>query len=291
MSSEDTWSRGEAYERFVGRWSRLVAHKFVGWLEVEPGRDWLDVGCGAGALTEAILEHAHPESMTGVDLSAGFLARARAAAGRGAAFVLGDAMALPFADGRFRATVSGLALNFAPQPRQCLGEIARVTLPGGLVAAYVWDYSGKMEMLRAFWDAAVAVDPGTEALDEGLRFPICAREPLVELCRKVGLQAVESRAVDVPTHFSDFDDYWLPFLGGQGPAPRTLPGCRQISGWRSETPAAALPAAEDGSISLTRGHGLCAEPSARSVSWKRGSGRVTASGARRRWRRPARIRT
>ena len=253
MSSEDTWSRGEAYERFVGRWSRLVAHKFVGWLEVEPGRDWLDVGCGAGALTEAILEHAHPESMTGVDLSAGFLARARERLREErAAFVLGDAMALPFADGRFRATVSGLALNFAPQPRQCLGEMARVTLPGGLVAAYVWDYSGKMEMLRAFWDAAVAVDPGTEALDEGLRFPICAREPLVELCRKVGLQAVESRAVDVPTHFSDFDDYWLPFLGGQGPGPTyvaRLPADKRVA--LRERLRAALPAAEDGSISLT----------------------------------------
>ena len=115
--------------------------------------------------------------------------------------------------------VSGLVLNFVPEPRRAIAEMARVARPGGTVAAYVWDYAGKMELMRYFWDAAVMLDPTALEFDEGRRFPICQPTPLAALFESVGLQKVEVRPIDISTHFRDFDDYWSPFLGGQGPAP------------------------------------------------------------------------
>src|SRR3712207_2627665 len=97
--------------------------------------------------------------------------------------------------------------------------MARVARPGGTVAAYVWDYAEGMQMMRHFWDAAGALDPRARELDEGLRFALCKPEPLMDLFRTTGLAKVEVRAIDVPTVFRDFDDYWSPFLGGQAPAP------------------------------------------------------------------------
>jgi len=114
--------------------------------------------------------------------------------------------------------VAGLVLNFVPDTARGVAEMARVTRPGGTVSAYVWDYAGKMELMRYFWDAVVTLDRDARALDEGTRFPICRPEPLAALFNSAGLRDVETRAIDVPTHFKDFDDYWTPFLSGQGPA-------------------------------------------------------------------------
>ncbi|MFA1541470.1 class I SAM-dependent methyltransferase [Actinomadura monticuli] len=216
----DVWAVGHAYEAYVGRWSRPVAEAFLPWLDVPAGRRWLDVGCGTGALTAAVLAMAAPGRIVGVDTSAGFLARARERTGDArAAFLRGDARVLPVAGRRFDAVVSGLALNFVPEPRRALAEFVRVTEPGGAVAAYVWDYAGGMAMLRHFWDAATELDPAAAALDEGRRFPMCGPEPLSRLWTDAGLGEVRVHAIDVPTLFADFDDYWSPFLGGQGPAP------------------------------------------------------------------------
>ncbi len=115
--------------------------------------------------------------------------------------------------------VSGLVLNFVPEPERAVSEMSRVARPGGIVAAYVWDYAEDMRMMRHFWDAAVELDPSARELDEGRRFPLCKPQPLIDLFRKAGLGGVEARAIDVPTVFRDFDDYWSPFLGGQAPAP------------------------------------------------------------------------
>ncbi len=221
----DVWAVSTAYEAYVGRWSRLVAAAFLSWLDVPPGRRWLDVGCGTGALTAAVAATAEPADLLGVDPSAGFVAAARVSH-PGSAFVVGDAQALPLPRGRVDATVSGLALNFVPDPGRAVAEFARVTAAGGVVAAYVWDYAEGMAMMRSFWDAAVALDPAAAALDEGRRFPLCRPEPLARLWAAAGLDHVTVRPLDVPTVFSDFDDYWKPFLGGQGPAPgyvRSLP--------------------------------------------------------------------
>jgi SAM-dependent methyltransferase len=185
-----------------------VAERFVPWVGVPAGRRWLDVGCGTGPLSAAV--RAAGGLVTGVDPSLGFLA------GR-PDVVAGDARALPFADRRFDVVVSGLALNFVPDPARALAEQARV---GATVAAYVWDYAGRMDMMRLFWEAAREVDP--EAPDEVARFPLCQPEPLASAWRAAGLTGVVVDAIEVPTVFADFDDYWQPFLGGQGAAPTYL---------------------------------------------------------------------
>jgi SAM-dependent methyltransferase len=248
----DVWAIGAAYEPYVGRWSRLVARDFVPWLAVERGQRWLDVGCGTGIVTRAILELAAPSEVVGIDRSEGFLAYARARTpDAGARFGAGDARALPFEAGTHDAAVCGLVLNFLPDPGQGLAEMARVTRPGGTVAAYVWDYAGQMQLIRHCWDAAVALDPAARALDEGQRFPICQPEALRALAEAAGLGRAEVRAIDVPTDFRDFDDYWSPFLGGQGPAPGYVASLDEAGrAALRERIRAALPVAPDGSIRL-----------------------------------------
>jgi SAM-dependent methyltransferase len=248
----EVWAAGDAYEPYIGRWSRPVARAFLVWLGVPAGGRWLDVGCGTGALAETVLDRAAPRTVLGLDASPGFVAFARARLHDARVrFAVADAQALPVGDGSFDAVVSGLVLNFVPQPARMVAEMARAARPGGVVAAYVWDYAGEMQLIRRFWDAAAALDPAATALDEGRRFPICHPERLEELFRAAGLRAVAARAVDVPAHFRDFDDYWSPFLGGQGPAPAyavSLPQDRRDA--LRERLRAALPVGEDGAIDL-----------------------------------------
>ncbi|MCA1694711.1 MAG: class I SAM-dependent methyltransferase, partial [Actinobacteria bacterium] len=163
---------------------------------------------------------ASPAEVRGIDPSEGYVDYARAHVDdRRARFDVGNAMALPYETGYFDAVVSGLVLNFVPEPEEALSEMVRVTKRGGVVAAYVWDYAGGMQVIRHFWEAAVMLDPSALELDEGRRFPLCKPEPLRKLFQDAELKRVETRAIDVPAVFRDFDDYWSPFLGGQGPAP------------------------------------------------------------------------
>ena len=252
--SRDTFDVGEAYEPYIGRWSRLVAREFLAWLAVPPGRRWLDVGCGTGALSGTILELAEPAGVVGVDPSPGFVAYARGRLdGTVATFEVGDARALPVAAADVDVVVSGLVLNFVPADEHAaaLAEMRRAARPGGTVAAYVWDYAGEMQLMRHFWDAAAELDPTAAALDEGRRFSICNPDALTALFRDGGLQRVEARAVDIPTVFRDFDDYWLPFLGGQGSAPSyvTTLDKDHRTALRDRT-RSRLPIAPDGSIPL-----------------------------------------
>jgi SAM-dependent methyltransferase len=246
----DSWASGAAYEPYVGRWSRLVAREVIAWLAVPPNRRWLDGGCGTGAVTETILATALPTTVTGVDSSDSYLsyARARIQDPR-AAFELGDLLALPFVDATFDVALSGLVLNFVADQPRALRELARVVRPGGTVAVYLWDYAGNMQFMRHFWDAAAVLDP--TAPDEGSRFPICQPDPLKALFTAAGLQDVVVRAVDIPTIFRDFDDFWTPFLGGQGAAPRyamALPAATRAA--LREHLRSSLPTAADGSIPL-----------------------------------------
>jgi SAM-dependent methyltransferase len=248
------WAAGEAYEPYVGRWSRQVAAEFLPWLAVAEGMRWLDVGCGTGVLTSSILRSLAPEAVLGVDASAAFLgyARRRVADPR-AAFQPGDAQALPVADGRFDAVVAGLVLNFVPDQARAVAEMRRAARPGGQVAAYVWDYADGMQMMRRFWDAAIALDPeGAGGKDEALRFALCRPEPLRALFEGAGLRQVEVRAIEVPTVFRDFADYWTPFLAGGAPAPAYamgLPEDRRAA--LRERLRATLPTAPDGRIPLS----------------------------------------
>jgi SAM-dependent methyltransferase len=167
-------------------------------------------------------------------------------------FQIGDAQALPVDDAAFDAVVSGLVLNFVTDPTTTIAEMRRVVRPGGMVALYVWDYADKMEMMRHFWNAAVGIDSGARSLDEGERFPICSPERLLVLFRNCGISGPEYGMLDVPTVFKNFDDFWLPFLGGQGPAPSYLSSLsedRQVA--LRDHIHARLPVATDGSIHLT----------------------------------------
>ncbi|HEX7077722.1 MAG TPA: class I SAM-dependent methyltransferase [Candidatus Eisenbacteria bacterium] len=249
----DVWATGDAYEAFIGRWSRRVARTFLAWLGVPADAAWLDVGCGTGALAATILETSRPRSVTGVDPSDGFVAHAhRAIPDARVSFHVGDARSLPVADGSFDAVVSGLALNFVPEPDRAVAEMARSCRPGGVVAAYVWDYAGRMEMLRRFWDAAVALDPSAAPLDEGPRFPLCREGALADLFSRAPLRDVATRAIDVTTRFRSFDDYWAPFLGGQGPAPTYVASLEaEAREALRERLRRSLPANPDGSIRLT----------------------------------------
>jgi SAM-dependent methyltransferase len=215
----DTWERGEPYEAYVGRWSRRVAPLFLRWLSAPPGCRWLDVGCGTGALCASIIARCAPACVTGVEPSDGFLACAHANLGGRAVLVRGSAAALPFADASVDVVVSGLVLNFIPDAAAAAAEMKRVMCPGGTVGAYVWDYGGGMELMRHFWDAAVELDPAAGKLDEGVRFPLCRPEALIDLFATAGFAQVRTTAIEVPTTFANFDAYWQPFLGGQGPAP------------------------------------------------------------------------
>lgn len=183
------WAAGEAYEPYVGRWSRLVAAEFVRRLAAAPGGSWRDIGCGTGAVARAVLAAAAPRRVIGVDPAESYVRHARRhLAGPRADFVVGDALALPFPDGRATAAVSGLVLNFVPDPARAAAEMVRVVGPGGTVAVYLWDYGeGGMRAIRAFWDAARALDRRAEALDEAVRFPLAGRKPLRELLTGAGL--------------------------------------------------------------------------------------------------------
>jgi SAM-dependent methyltransferase len=249
----ENWGTSAPYERYVGRWSRLVARDFLDWLAVPAGAAWADVGCGTGALVEAILSRCDPAAVVGIDRSAGFIADAqRLLSDPRVRFEVGDATALPLDADAWDVAVSGLVLNFVGDAAAMVREMIRVTKPGGTVAAYVWDYAEGMAMMRHFWDVAVAVSPQAAALDQAERFPICLPQPLATLWQDLGLTSVSVRAIEIPTVFHDFDDYWTPFLGKQGAAPTFLASVdaetqQQIRALLEER----LKPAADGTIALT----------------------------------------
>jgi len=250
--SRNVWGSGAAYEPYVGRWSRLVAREFLTWLAMPPSARWLDVGCGTGALSQTILAQAAPAAVHGIDPSEGYLALAREQ-GRDPRvhFEVGDARHLPVATAAYDVVVSGLVLNFIPDLKAGMAEMVRVTKLDGTVATYVWDYAGKMELMRYFWDAAVALKPEARERDEGRRFPICQPEPLHNLFGAAGLHEIDVRAIDVLTHFRDFADYWSPFLGGQFPAPEyAMSLSEEDRAALRERLRATLPFSDDGTIRL-----------------------------------------
>lgn len=247
----DSWERGDPYEQYVGRWSRLVAHLFLSWLRIPAGKRWLDVGCGTGALCAAIIDRCSPSSVIGIDPSDGFLKTASQNLAGRAVLYRGNAAGIPLHDASVDVVVSGLVLNFVPDQSAAVIEMARVTTDGGTIGAYVWDYAGKMELMRFFWDAAVELDPGAAALDEGARFPLCCQGALMELFSGCNLNAVEVAPVDIVTKFASFEDYWRPFLGGQGPAPAYAMSLGETKRERlRDSIHERLPVKADGTISL-----------------------------------------
>jgi SAM-dependent methyltransferase len=219
-TTDDKWASGKAYERYMGRWSRKLARPFVEWLGVRPGAQWLEVGCGTGALTATICEVASPAAVVACDPAEPFVGHTRdKVKDPRVTFAVAAVEALPSEQRGFDAVVSGLVLNFIPNAEQALASMRERATPKGLVAAYVWDYAEGFELLKHFWAEAVALDPRAAPLDEGMRFPLCHQPALASFFENAGLSKVETTALDVPTTFVDFDDLWTPFLGGTGPAP------------------------------------------------------------------------
>jgi len=250
---KEAWGAGGPYERYAGRWSRLVAREFLDWLAIPAGVSWADVGCGTGALVAGILTRCAPKAVIGIDQSEGFVSEARRhIADVRVRFQVGDATELPLDATTCDVTVSGLVLNFVVDHAAMVREMVRVTKPGGKVAAYVWDYAGGMAMMRHFWDAAVAVSPHDAKLDQAERFPLCQPIPLATLWHDLGLTAVVVRAIDIPTVFQDFADYWTPFLGKQGAAPTYLASVdAETQGQIRAVLQSRLRPAPDGTIALT----------------------------------------
>jgi SAM-dependent methyltransferase len=220
-SRHDAWQAGDSYDLYMGRWSRRIAPRFLDWLAAPDGLDWLEIGCGTGALSAAILARCAPRNLLAVDPSEGFVAKARAnVPDARAEFRTGDAQALALPAASRHAIVSALVLNFVPDRAKALAEMKRVARPGAAVAFYVWDYpGGGMEMMRAFWTAATALDPRARDLTEDRRFPFCTADGLVGLAADAGLTSIECIAIEATTVFRDFEDFWRPFTLGAGPAP------------------------------------------------------------------------
>lgn len=248
---KDSWQSGDPYEYYMGRWSKLIAELFVDWLALPSGLSWLDVGCGSGALSEAVLSKNNPVEVVAIDQSEGFVHAAQQRLGNRATCKTGNALSLPLDDMSVHVSLSGLVLNFLSEPEIALKEMRRVTKKGGTVAVYIWDYAGKMEFLKYFWDIAVQLNPIADSLHESRRFPEANAEELSAAFKRVGFSDIETTSIDIITNFSDFDDYWKPFLGGQGPAPTYVLKLDEVDRNNlRDALARRLPIKEDGSIPL-----------------------------------------
>lgn len=254
VTRHDAWQAGDSYDSYMGRWSRQIAPRFLDWLDIADGLDWLEVGCGTGALSGAILAQCRPKSLIAIDPSEGFLAKARASVpDRRVVFEVGDAQALALDAASRDVVVSALVLNFVPDKQKMLAEMKRVTRAGGVVGFYVWDYpSGGVAFMRAFWAAAAALDPAAADLAENRRFPYCTPDGLSALAADAGLTAITCTAIDVATVFKDFDDLWHPFTLGAGPAPGYCISLTSDARQRlKQALHDSLPRRDDGSIHLT----------------------------------------
>jgi SAM-dependent methyltransferase len=205
----------------MGRWSREIAREFVTWLDLSADLDWMDIGCGTGALAGTILVRCAPRSVLGIDPSAGFVEHARASLGDAKArFEVAAAEALPCTERSVDVVTSALAYNFVPDRPRALAEMRRVARPDGTLSFYVWDYPGRgMGFIGAFWKAAVALDPSATALAEDSRFSFCTRDALLGEAAAAGFVDPVVESIEVPTRFASFDAFWHPFTLGAGPAP------------------------------------------------------------------------
>jgi SAM-dependent methyltransferase len=207
----------EAYDRYIGRYSRELARALIAAAGVRPGERALDVGCGPGGLATELVELLGSERVAAVDPSESFATACRARL-PGVQVELASAESLPFGDASFDHALAQLVVNFIPDPPSGVREMARVTRPGGTVAGAVWDYAGEMTLLRGFWNAAVALDPGAAERDEGRTMPYCTPGDLEALWSGAGLADVAVAPVTVSAGYEGLDDLWEPLARGVGPA-------------------------------------------------------------------------
>lgn len=220
-AASDPWTSGKPYETYMGSWSRLIAPRFVAWLAAKPGLRWLDIGCGTGALSDAILAQADPAAVIAVDRSEGFIdfLTQRRTDPR-ITYRVGNATDLSDQANTVDVAVSGLMLNFVSDPLAAVWAAQGTLRPGGVLGFYVWDYAGGMDLLRLFWAGAAELDPQVRQSNRIESFPLCRPPALLALCGQAGLREVELTGIQVERTYADFDAFWAPFLGGQGPAPK-----------------------------------------------------------------------
>ena len=250
---EADFGDGLAYERFMGRWSRLTGRLFVDWLQIPPQRSWLDVGCGTGAFTEVILASCDPKAVIALDSSEQHLAYARSRIrDERADFRVGDATAIKAKDHAFDVCTAALVLNFISQRGEALDEMCRVVRLGGTVAAYVWDFAGRRSLSQHLWDAIAAISPDAEAVRRNaLQADTSNPDALVRMFRAQSLADVEIKSLEIQVTFESMDDYWksnTDFSSAAGLYCRSLP-IEQLSALR-RTLHTILPADEKGEISF-----------------------------------------
>jgi len=253
QGTKNAFDNAVAYNGYIGRWSRLIAPQFIAWLNIPSEQNWLDVGVGTGVLTQVILNTTLPKKVVGIDLSESYIELARQdIVDERVEFKVGDASSMSFESPEFDVAVSGLVLNFVPSPQQMVQSMKQAVKPGGTVALYVWDYAGRMEIMRQFWDAAITIDPPAAELDSAKQFPICQPENLKSLFETTVLKDIEIMPLDIQASFKDFDDYWLPFLGAQGSVSKYLLSLDETAkNALTVQLRKQLPINPDGSIQLT----------------------------------------
>jgi SAM-dependent methyltransferase len=212
-------SDGAAYEMFLGRWTAELAPRLLDFAAFAPDGALLDVGTGTGSLARAMAARWPSRPVTGVDCADPYIAYARGRAnGSRPTFEIGDAAALRHGDCAFAGAAAQLVLNFVPDAAAALREMRRVTRRGGMVAAAVWDFRGGLVYQRIFWDTAAGIDPrAADARDRLFSAPLALPDGLPQLFGNAGLAEVERGSLTIRMDYADFDDYWRPLLGGQGP--------------------------------------------------------------------------
>ena len=206
----------DAYDRWVGRYSTGLARELIRYAGVAAGQAALDVGCGPGALTAALVPMLGADHVAAVDPSEAFVEACRQR-NPGVRVQHASAEALPFADAEFDRVLSQLVVNFLTDAHAGMAEMRRVTRHGGLIAACTWDYAEGMTLIRTFFDAAIAVDRGAAAHDEGRTMRYCRPDELDPLWRETGLNDVEVQPLLVRAAYESFDDLWSPLEYGVGP--------------------------------------------------------------------------